>query len=83
MRKQTKGSLMKINAEKEVEGECDCDRDGCTLYFLIPLCCHYNDTQVTAEGAKSMYHISRSMEADAVHRQAGETLSKQNCGHSQ
>lgn len=37
------------------------DKDGCTLYFMVPLCCHYNDTQVTAEGAQSMYHISRSI----------------------
>lgn len=74
---------MKMNVEKEVEGEWL--RQGTAVPFTswsLPAAI-YNDTQVTAEGAKSMYHISRSMEADTEHTQAGETLSKANCQHSQ
>lgn len=57
----------------------DCDMDGWTLYFFffIPLCCRYNDTQVTAEGARSINTSADpyvDMEADTVHRQAAETL---------
>lgn len=48
------------------------------FYFLIPLLPVYSDTHETADGAKSMYHISRSkrcdMEADIAHGQAEETL---------
>lgn len=58
---------MKMNVEKEVEGEWL--RQGTAVPFTswsLPAAI-YNDTQVTAEGAKSMYHISRSMEADTEH----------------